>query len=497
MSRKLLLLMLLALLIGTLNLASRVEKTKASGTIYIRADGSVEPEGTPISTFDNVTYTFAGNINDSVVIERDNIVVDGAGYTVQGTEQSGTGIYMSGGANVTVQNTQVQNFAFGIRFQYSPNNTITGNTVENCSYGIDLYSSDDSAVFGNMLDNFGYDGIGLSFSCSNSIVENSVRNCTQQRFQSSHGVYIDQSSNNNTVSGNSITVNSEYGIYLCSSSNNSIYGNNIANSEYGIYLCCYPSNNTVYGNNITANNCGIVLGSSSNYNSIYGNNIANSEYGIYLYSSSNNKLFHNSFVNNDIQVYLESSDSANIWDDGYPSGGNYWSDYTGVDSNLDGIGDSNYTIDADNDDRYPLMGLFSEFDWISIAAPEQRIQTICNSTISNLVYNGTAICFNVSGQSETTGFCRICIPRVLMNSTYEVFVNGTKVHCNELNCSDSTYAYLYFNYTHSTKEVIIIPEFSSFLILSLFMIVTLMTVVVYKRRYSKKDVKHHSVMIES
>jgi parallel beta-helix repeat protein len=482
MSRKLLLLMLLALLIGTLNLASRVEKAKASGTIYIRADGSVEPEGTPISTFDNVTYTFAGNINDSIVIQRDNIVVDGAGYTVQGTEQSGAGIYMSGRANVTVQNTQVQNFAFGIRFQYSSNNTITGNTIENCSYGIDLYSSDYNTVFGNMLDNFGYDGIGLSFSCSNSIVENSVRNGTQQRFQSSHGVYIDQSSSNNTVSGNNITANSEYGIYLCSSSNNSISGNNIANSEYGIYLCCYPSNNTVYGNNITANNRGIVLGSSSNYNSISGNNItANSEYGIYLYSSSNNKLFHNSFVNNNIQAYLESSESANIWDDGYPSGGNYWSDYTGVDSNHDGIGDTVHVMDGNNTDRYPLTGMFSDFN----ATLEHHIQTICNSTVYDFEFNGTAISFSVSAENGTTGFCRICIPTALMNSTYAVFVNGTGVQYDLLLFSNSTHNYLYFTYSHSTQEVIVVPEFPSVLILPLFFIATLLAVIVYRKKHAK------------
>jgi nitrous oxidase accessory protein NosD len=56
--------------------------------------------------------------------------------------------------------------------------------------------------------------------------------------------------------------------------------------------------------------------------------------------------------------------SYNTWDAGYPSGGNYWSDYTGLDlysgpyQNLtgsDGIGDSVYRIDADNIDRYPLM----------------------------------------------------------------------------------------------------------------------------------------------
>jgi len=51
---------------------------------------------------------------------------------------------------------------------------------------------------------------------------------------------------------------------------------------------------------------------------------------------------------------------VNVWDDGYPSGGNYWSDYTGVDANSDGIGDTPYILDAQNVDNYPLMQPFNK-----------------------------------------------------------------------------------------------------------------------------------------
>jgi len=175
-------------------------------------------------------------------------------------------------------------------------------------------------------------------------------------------------------------------------------------------------------------------------------------------------------------------------DAGYPLGGNYWDDYNGADlfsgqyqneTGSDGIGDTAYTIDVNNQDNYPLMGMFSDFK----ATSEYRVQTICNSSISDFHFNGTAICFNVTGIDYTTGFCRICMPRALMNETYKVFVNGTEVQCNLLPCSNTTHSYLYFTYNHSTQEVIIIPEFPSFIILPLFMAATLLAVIIIRRKH--------------
>jgi len=60
------------------------------GCIYIRPDGSIDPSTAPILRAGDV-YTFTGNIYDSIVIERDSFVLDGAGYAVEGLG-NGTGI---------------------------------------------------------------------------------------------------------------------------------------------------------------------------------------------------------------------------------------------------------------------------------------------------------------------------------------------------------------------------------------------------------------------
>jgi parallel beta-helix repeat protein len=96
------------------------------------------------------------------------------------------------------------------------------------------------------------------------------------------------------------------------------------------------------------------------------NNAANNGYGIYLYYSSDNIILHNNFLNNTQQTGV--SNSANTWDDGYPSGGNYWSDYLTKYPNATEVGSSGiwntpYVTDADNTDHYPLTNqtIISEF----------------------------------------------------------------------------------------------------------------------------------------
>jgi parallel beta-helix repeat protein len=111
---------------------------------------------------------------------------------------------------------------------------------------------------------------------------------------------------------------------------------------------------TVWGNNITDCRYGLFIEAQANDNTISQNNISMNDYGFYIESSTQNFIYHNNVLNNTQQTYVALG-SVNIWDNGYPSGGNYWSDYDGTDVDDDGIGDTPYVIDTYNVDRYPLI----------------------------------------------------------------------------------------------------------------------------------------------
>ena len=370
---------LLALILALSFVTSTVKLARASGTIYIRADGSIDPPTAPIQR-EGDYYTLTGNITSDVhgiTVQKSNVTIDGAGYTLQGSGfDHGIGFNLTSISHVTIKNTKITSFnnvgiwlnsssyntisgnditanywdAIWIRW-HSNYNTISGNNLAGNRYGIECErASNYNTISDNNITANSYCGIEFLGASNNSVSGNNIAD---------NGLGIELwLSRNNSVSGNSITANLYGGIWLLSSPNNSVSGNNItANSHYGIGLgeivLDSPSNyNTISDNNITANDCGISLASSS-YNTISSNNIANKGWGIYLeWHCYNNSIHHNRFANN-AEVY--SYKSLNVWDSGYPSGGNYWSGYAGMDFDGDGIGDTPYVIDADNQDRYPLM----------------------------------------------------------------------------------------------------------------------------------------------
>ena len=193
------------------------------------------------------------------------------------------------------------------------------------------------------------------------------------------GVFVN--SNNNVIQGNDI-INNDFGVGLWEAENNKILDNRISDSNWsGIHLASSSNSNNIKGNTVIGNMsdendddyCIDLNGASDNIlqensvsfcyngisltnsgeNTLSENIIENNTNGLGITESNDNQIFKNNFINNLHHAY---DNSNNIWYESSLEEGNYWDDYTGKDSDNDGIGDTSYKIDdGNNEDNYPLM----------------------------------------------------------------------------------------------------------------------------------------------
>jgi hypothetical protein len=268
-------------------------------TIYIRPDGSIDPPTANITTLDNFTYTFTDNNMGGIMVESDNIVLDGASYVLRGFQNNSwkyadpddtiVGVNLNGRNNVTVQNL----------------------IVLNVPHGIGLYGATDCIVRANLISTEG----GL--------------------WPSDESVTL--SGSNNTIIEN--TFDGWIGVNL-EGSNNSILRNQF-NTGFAIWVqsIVQSINNVIAENNFV------------------GNQILQVDMG-----DSTNTFYHNNFHFCNLMTvpWIETN-----WNETYPVGGNYWSDYNGTDeysgpyqneTGSDGIGDTPYVLAENQTDNYPLMG---------------------------------------------------------------------------------------------------------------------------------------------
>ncbi|MDH5266505.1 MAG: right-handed parallel beta-helix repeat-containing protein [Candidatus Bathyarchaeota archaeon] len=453
--KKIVLLALVLVLLSATVVVGFRRPAVAEGVIYIMADGSVM--GTDKIQRDGNVYTFIDNLYGSIVVERDNIVVDGAGYVLQGTE-SEIGIALSERINVSIRNMEIYGFFYGVYLLSSLNSNLTRNNIANNAIGICLTNSSNNNVSGNNITYNRIEGILFDGSSNNNVSGDNIKN-------NSNGIGLSQSSNN-AINENNVTGNIYYGIWLSGSSNNMFRNNDVDNNKYnfGVYgslmqefiqdiddsntangkpvyywvnrqdvavpldagwvalvictgitvkdlnitnngqgiLLAHTTDSTITKNNITNNYNGIwLLGSSDN--AINENRVTeNTGCGIYLYYSSNNAFFHNYFINNSRQVSTYESDG--VWDNGVA--GNYWSDYEDRYPNateLDGSGIWNtpYVIDEDNQDNYPLTNPI-----VIPAVPDTTPPAISIVSPKNNTYiaNDVSLIFAVSEPTSWIGY---------------------------------------------------------------------------------------------
>lgn len=280
MNKRILVTIFVLILIGALNMFPKVLIVKASGTIYIRVDGSIDPPTANITRDEyNITYTFTDSNYDSLYIERSNIIVNGSGFKLQGPK-SQTGLYLNQTSNVTIMNMEINDFR-------------------------------------------GWSGVAL-YRCSNITISNVIVANNQQ-----HGIDIYQSSNVTIVKSN-ITRN-EHGITVIYSSNVKISENNITkNYPLGAGWVCsievmYSLNVTINGNNITDNENGIAITLNSNNTQVLENKIsANRDFGISIQGGSSEAVLSDNLLNGnhygfgvsgwELSHFVHTIDTSNLID---------------------------------------------------------------------------------------------------------------------------------------------------------------------------------------
>jgi len=479
---------------------------------------TIQGIGTPVLWKGGIYLYCASGNNISGNILRNNVFLSISLYQSSSnfignniiTNDNGGGIWLKSSTDNTIISNTISNlsqmggFTSGIFFHDSPSNTLTNNTISNVrGIGVEITQSGGSTLRGNHMSgniyNFMVEGNYPDYindiDASNTVDGKPIYYLVNERdkeIPKDAGYVAAISSTNITVRDLSLTKNGQGvifhhttaslienttisktlgGISLMFSTDNTVRGNLLTdNGNHEIEL--FVSNNNMIINNTILNSSikGILLWKSGN-NTIAQNTFKNNCRGIWLeYYSDGNKIYHNNFIDNVKHVDVSGS-SNNVWDDGYPSGGNYWSDYVGVDvkSGLnqdlpgsDGIGDTPYIIDADNRDRYPLMRPWTLMPTVytfSIVWEEETftVSVESNSTVSNFAFNqpNKEISFYVTGPDGTIGFSNVTIPKQLLyGGPWSVLIDGISV--TPTIAENETYSILYFTYIHSTHKVQII-----------------------------------------
>ena len=272
-------------------------------------------------------------------------------------------------ANNVFSNIASEASAVGIALRASHNVDLSQNALSHNALGISLWNTSYVNVTENELESH----LGWSIYCHRSSYNNIVGNkCSNSSVLD--GVRLTFSSRNN-VKGNDISYCEHSGILLWYDCyDNSITDNRIRSSGsqgwghgHGIEVLLSHSNIFVNNSIRYARSQGIIFIEASN-NSFTENLVYSNRKGIDMNSFSGNRIYHNSIINSSEWQSYDGT-GQNSWSDDYPSGGNYWSDYTGTDhyhgfyqneTGSDGIGDTPYAFEG-NMDHYPLIFPWSGF----------------------------------------------------------------------------------------------------------------------------------------
>jgi len=275
----------------------------------------------------------------------------------------GESVEIDSSNNIIFSNNQAYTNGLGLALNGVTNSTVSGNTVGPAPGGSSVF------ITNSRMDVFS----------GNTIYPGG---CGAQACTSSGPALDIELSSLITVKDNQITNNAADCVVLFVwSTSLQILNNSVSGGDTSCGIGFDHTNSTAISENRVKGpggqwvfaNVGISIYNSNN-DLVSGNNVTLERTGILLSGDTGISVFHNNLINNNAQA-SDDSTGGNHWDNGYPSGGNYWSDLKGVDncsraqqnicSSSDGIGDTPYTfISAQY--RYPLMKPFVASSFVSV-----------------------------------------------------------------------------------------------------------------------------------
>jgi len=275
--------------------------------------------------------------------------------------------------------------------------------------------------------------------------------------------------------------------------NNIIRGNNFSGDRIGaVVRFIWSGNNTIDGNSITNGNYGVELAYSCNNNTFTRNYIANNTFwAITLHLGAGGCNFYHNVISGPVL----NDGPASTWDNGYPSGGNYWVGYVSPDlycgpyQNItggDGIGDNPLQVSyLPNIDHYPFMlvsicnvsqtpvGNVLPTDVVRVNATVTHLypleQVILNCTYTNSSATWTAS-INMTNLEDNVWNATIPPLPIGTNITYAIIARDNAG--NSISSEAQGYEF----------EYPVVPEFSSLFLLPLFVLATFFVIVCKKRR---------------
>jgi parallel beta-helix repeat protein len=377
-------------------------------------------------------------------------LVSCSGITVQDLtlERNGAGVLLVSTTGSTIRNCNIAGNAEGIALEWSSENTVSGNTINPRILNNDYLISESAS--------------------SHNLIENNILILPEEPSQSSHYGIVSNNCQNETFSGNTIKA----------------YGSGYYDKTRNMFV---NSDNLTLTDNVFE------------------------RIRLQFSTCPNTRIYHNNFI----VVYnflFYGTNTGFSWDNGYPSGGNFWDIPGGTDvfsgpsqniAGSDGIRDTPYTITGapapNNVDNYPLLTPTKPIS-STITAYGKEATVYSNSYVTQFMLTIAAkqISFNVTGLSGTLGSCNVSFPSAMLDGPFTVKLDGSVLTQNVgyTQTFNGTHYLFQISYTHSTHKIeiigtTVIPEFPTIVCILLLLTLLTITFLHIKRKHTVNDLKRY------